>query len=286
MDKDKLIRRKKYFPVAIGAGILIIMILFMITGLTHNLGLIFPLFIAFPAYAIGMGIYYDRKILRPFKEEIIKSKLVKSIPGIKYEYLPNLSEIEIMCKSMYLIPRATSYKFTDMITDLNYSYVYKSIDLHATHKSGGKNNTTHTDFLGKVYIVDDFNYGCEFILLDNDYFNRFTLNYFNRQNPYYNEVTINNDEFTTNYRLFSKDQNIAYDIFNLGLIMNLNKLKYKTNGKLIINYYQSKLYVFIYNQENQFEEEPDVISDYKKQIENLDSIVQILENNMDGKEAN
>ena len=44
--------------------------------------------------------------------------------------------------------------------------------------------------------------------------------------------------------------------------------------------------MFIYNQENQFEEEPDVISDYKKQIENLDSIVQILENNMDGKEAN
>ena len=285
MDKEKLIKQKKFFPKLIIICAFVLFLLFFVAGLSGNVVLIFPVVVCFIALPLGMSIYYDRKILRPYKDEIIKPKLVKSVPGIKYEFLPNLSDIEIMCKSMYLIPRATSYKFTDMITDLNHSYVYKSIDLHATHKSGGKNNTTHTDFLGKVYVVDEFNYACEFVLIDTDYHNRFTLKYFAKQNPYYNEVVIDNEEFNSNYILFSRNESIVRDIFDYNLIMNLNKLKYKTNGKLIVNYYQTKLYVFIYNDENQFEDEVDVVSDYEKQIRNLDSIVKIFDKDLNGKEA-
>ena len=129
MDKEKLIKQKKFFPKLIIIVCFVLFLLFFVAGLSGNVVLIFPVVVCFIALPLGMSIYYDRKILRPYKDEIIKPKLVKSVPGIKYEFLPNLSDIEIMCKSMYLIPRATSYKFTDMITDLNHSYVYKSIDL-------------------------------------------------------------------------------------------------------------------------------------------------------------
>ena len=157
MDKNKLIKRKKIFPIYIVLGSLAIMGMFMVGGITQQYWLVGICFLSFPIFPVSMFIYYDKKIVRPFKEEIIKKKLIKAIPSIKFEYKPDTTELVDIFRKLCLVPKASSFSFLDEIIDIDYDYVYKSLDLHATHSSGGKNRTTYTDFKGKVYILDDFN---------------------------------------------------------------------------------------------------------------------------------
>lgn len=273
---DYIKKQKKILSIIIIIEIAILLILIPIFGLNDGPIFLLPIYILIAV--IFSILFYSYKIRKPFKEIVIPEILKKINPEISF--IPRLiikdSYIELIKKNK-LIPSATTFHYDDGIIDKIGSYTVTSFDLHATHTvSTGKSTTTVTDFKGRFYDVDLNKYNCNFIIKE-EILKRVPNNY--------EFLELESIDFNNSFNVYVTDKFEAFKIFTPSFIKEYYELVGLDNIKTILHYENKHLYIYLYNEENLFENmdenfEEILIDEYKRQYNNILQYIKLFDNSL------
>ena len=223
-----------------------------------------------------MALFYNLKIIKPFKENIIPEILKNIDPNINYIPKPNREATKPLIniiKQHKLIPSASTFNFSDCITTNIKGYNLTSYDLHATHtQSNGKSSTTVTDFKGRFYDIEYKGFACNFIIKEE---------ILKRIPEGYTFLELEHIESNNVFNIYVTDKHEAFKVFTPSVIKKYYELAGTDEFKTITHHKDGHLYIYIYNSENLFENSGDdykeaIINDYKKQYEDALEYINIF----------
>lgn len=270
---DKIIENKKTFNILLIASLIFGALLLLITLLfLKRLLFIIPFYLI--TVFIGLFAFYYLKIKKPFKENVIPEILKKYKPTI--EFIPKLKikddYIKLIRKNK-LIPSATTFSFEDGIVDKILDLKVTSFDLTASHtQSTGKSTTTVIDFRGRFYDINLKGLPCNFIIKEE---------ILKRIPDGYQFLELEVIEFNKVFNTYVSDKHEAFKVFTPSVIKKYYNLAGIDTDKTIIHYENDHLYVYLYNDENLFENMNDIknsiIEDYNRQVSNITQYITIFD---------
>ncbi|MBE6138015.1 MAG: DUF3137 domain-containing protein [Erysipelotrichaceae bacterium] len=214
-------------------------------------------------------IYYSTIVL-PFKNDVVRNVLMKHKKGLEYSYKVSSSGYKDFFREYRLVTSATSFRFSDAIYDEVDGYYYTSMDLHATHtQSTGKSTTTITDFKGKVFIVENMEFPCDFVLKEEWW----------KNTPYgFKFIELESIDFNTKFNLYTASDIDTFKIFTPKRIRDVLSIEKKYDNVLTIAGIDNTLYVLSYDYSDQFEDPDDIIRDYEQQCQMIRDYIDIFVN--------
>lgn len=276
---NQIKRNKQIFIILLFSAIILGILLLLVTTtqlLYSGFFMLFWLYVI--TCMIGLSIFYNLKIKKPFKENIIPEILKKYKSSL--EFIPKLNindDYVDLIKEHKLIPSATRFVFTDGIIDEILGYRTTSFDLHATHtQSTGKSTTTITDFKGRFYDIEFDKLYCDFIIKEE---------ILKRIPDGYEFLELELIDFNKEFNVYVTDKHEAFKIFTPSMIKNYYNLAGIDFDNTITHYKNGHLYIYIHNEENLFENmddnfEEQLIEEYKKQYDNIVEYIKIFKCNI------
>lgn len=266
---EKIKKNKKIFNTMLIIGGIVTFIAFIISFaiMFEPLG-----FLVLTVYIMVSLIFYNEKVKKPFKLEIVGNILKSYKPTIEYVYKDKMEDVKYMIKELKLIPSASTFNFCDIISDDVNGIRYKSMDLHATHTtSNGKSTTTVTDFKGKVFAIDLSSSNVSYILKEEKW----------KHVPKgYSFIELEVIDFNSKFNLYTTDEHEIFKVFTPSKIQELMKIEKKYDNIMTIVQIKEKLYILLYDREDLFEDinNPDVsiIEDYKSQVQILTDYLNVV----------
>ena len=255
----------KNIVMVITFGIILLIIAFAL-GINSDANLLMIIPIILVIGLVGFGIFYYFKVYLKFKNEVVKKALTEHKPNLEYEYKFNDDDNYIeMIKELKIIQFASSFSFTDWIHEVDGQLEYNSFDLKATHtQSTGKSTTTVTDFNGKFYDVKIKPDYCNYVLKEE---------YWKINIPEYEFLELEVIDFNNKLNLYVTDKFEAHKIFTPSVIRDYLNLISSDDYKSYVASIDDHLYIFLYNNESQFENldgsKEDIIKEYNAQLEIL-----------------
>ena len=268
---EKIKKNKATFNVLLIVGGIIAFILF-VSILSMGETAYPMLVLVIMAYVLTMVIYYNEKIKKPFKMEVVGNILKSYKSTIEYTYKDKMEEVKDVIRELKLIPSASTFNFTDIISDDVNGITYKSMDLHATHTtSNGKTTTTVTDFKGKVFEINVSSLNISYILKEEKW----------KHIPRgYSFIELEVIDFNSKFNLYTTDEHEIFKVFTPSKIKDLIELEQKYDNIMMIVQTKDKLYILLYDREDLFEgmdnPEVSIIEDYKNQVQILTDYIGVI----------
>ena len=259
---EQINKNKKTFKLLLIIGVITIIPALILAFTMHQ----FMFLVFYPVLAVlGLALFYNFKIIKPFKENIIPEILKNIDPNINYIPKPNREATKPLIniiKQHKLIPSASTFNFSDCITTSIKGYNLTSYDLHATHtQSNGKSSTTVTDFKGRIYDIEYPKLACDFLIKEE------TLK---RIPNGYEFLELEHIESNKAFNIYVTDKVDAFKVFTPSVIKDYYELAGIDSYKTITHYHNHHLYVYVYNNKNIFETitddfETKIIEEYQEQ---------------------
>lgn len=252
-------------------GIIGIIIAITLAIISPENGYIPIIIVVIVLIAFIVGYLYKRYL--SFKNDVVKKSLEAHKETIKYEYKLNEKKQYIeLIRKYKLITSATSFSFTDCIYEKDENFEYKSFDLKATHtQSTGKTTTTITDFYGKFYDVKIKPDYCNYVLKEE---------YWTVNIKGYEFLELEVIDFNNKLNLYVTDKFEAQKVFTPSVINQYLSLITSDSYKTYIASIDDHLYIFLYNNESQFENmsssSEEIIKEYNNQLDILNKYLKAL----------
>lgn len=265
---EKIKKNKKIFNLILIIGGIITFIVFIFSMLMFETIGFFVLMI----YIIVSIVFYNEKVRKPFKLEIVGNILKEYKPSIEYVYKDKMEEVKYTIRNLRLIPSASTFNFTDIISDEINDIRYKSMDLHATHTtSNGKSTTTVTDFKGKVFEIEKPSSNVSYILKEEKWKN---------VPNGYTFIELEVIEFNSKFNLYTNDEHEIFKVFTPSKIKELMEIEKKYDNIMTVVQTDKKLYILLYDKEDLFEDidnpQISIIRDYNNQVNILKDYLNVI----------
>lgn len=236
MEKFKK-KRMIYTTIIVAIGVFFGFIMLFTDERTLFFKIIFIVILDFIALTL-----MNMTISKQFKDQVITNIVNEDGRYFFSRKVPHSYDF----KNLYLISRsARTFRMEDYLKGKCDELNYESFDLHATHQTGGKNNTTVTDFKGRFYRVElPFTFPGTIILKEETW---------KTVPSHLTHLDIESIEFNKLFNIYTSSVVDAYKIFTPKAIIDFISLAKNLSVSISFNITDNVMYIARYDKVSLFE---------------------------------